>query len=299
MKKYPKRSVVTIGVFDGVHLGHRKIITETVSTARDLGLKSIVITFEPHPMKVLKHGHSVPSLISLEHRIRLIKELGVDKIVVINFTKSVAGLSAETFIKNTIIKRLGAKRMIVGENFYFGRGAKAGAGTLEDIGKLVGVSVKILKPVKKAGRVVSSSVIRRLILAGRLDEASDLLGRRVSILGDVVSGSKFARVLGYPTANINPHHEIIPPFGVYAVKVRYGGKSYKGLLNIGTRPTFFSSHDKEPDIEVHIFGFNKNIYGKRIEVFFIKKLRNERKFANKEGLMCQIRRDAKAAKQVL
>ena len=292
-------SIVTIGVFDGVHIGHKKIITDVVRRAHAMKLKSVAVTFDPHPFKVLNPRYKIPSLVSLKHRLRLIKELGIDTVAVLNFTKFVARLAPECFVKNILINKLGAKEIIVGENFYFGKGARSGAGALKRIGEDLGLKVRIVKSVKKDGKVVSSSAIRRLITGGKLSAASELLGRSVSVLGTVVGGSRFARVLGYPTANINPHHEVIPPFGVYAVKVRFSNRLYRGMLNIGTQPTFFSSRDKEPKIEAHIFGFNKRIYGRDIEVLFVKKLRNEKKFTGETGLIRQIRKDEKAAKQIV
>ncbi len=299
INKLKRGSVVSIGVFDGVHIGHKKIIADVVRAGRALRLNSVVVTFNPHPLKVIDPKHSIPSIVSLHHRLRLIESLGVDAAIVLNFTRSVSRLTPECFVKNILISRLHAKEVIVGENFYFGKDAKADAGALKAIGKRSGLKVRIIGSVKKSGTVVSSSVIRQLILKGALREASGLLGRPVSVLGTVVAGSKFARVLGYPTANINPHHEAIPPFGVYAVRARFAGKLYKGLLNIGVRPTFFSSRDEEPTIEVHIFGFHKRIYGKEIEVLFVRKLRAEKKFRTREALIRQIDADALQARRIL
>jgi len=299
MRLLNRHSIVTIGVFDGVHIGHRKVIKAVVRRARSLRLKSIVVTFDPHPLKVIRPKYKVPSLISLDHRIRLVKELGADTVAILRFTETVADFRPEDFVKHILINKLGAREIFVGENFYFGKGARADAETLKAVAGNLGIKVRIIKPVRIDGRIASSSAIRRLILKGDIRKAARFLGRPVSILGTVVSGSRFARVLGYPTANINPHHEAIPPFGVYAVMVNYNGRLYKGLLNIGTRPTFFSPRDKEPQIEVHIFGFNKSIYGRDIEVLFVKKLRDERKFASEKSLIQQIKKDEKAAKQIV
>ena len=293
------KSVVTIGVFDGVHLGHCKVIKDLARRGREADLKSVVVTFSPHPIKILRPGYKIPSLISLDHRTRLIKALGVDAVIVLNFTKAVSDLAPEDFVKNILIDRLGASEVFVGENFYFGKGARADAGALKSIAEGLGLKVRVIRPVMVNGQTVSSSRIRRLILKGDLGSASRLLGRPVSVLGTVVAGSKLAKALGYPTANINPHHEVIPPFGVYAVRVSFGGRLYKGVLNIGTRPTFYSPRDKEPSIEVHIFGFNKRIYGKDLEVLFVKKLRDEKKFASHAGLIRQIEKDALAAHHAL
>ena len=300
MKHRIKGSVVTIGVFDGVHIGHRKIIKKVVDRTRTLGLKSVVVTFDPHPLKILRPGTAEPlSLVSLQHRIRLIRALDVDYLLILKFTRMFSLLSPSNFVKDVLINRLGAKEIYVGENFYFGRNASGGAHILKKISQGFGCRVYTLKPVKISNRIVSSSLIRKLILRGILAEASRLLARPVSILGTVVEGSKLARLLGYPTANVNPHHEIIPPTGVYAVKINLDGRWLKGILNIGVRPTFYSSRDREPTIEVHIFDFTSRIYGKDIEIFFIKKIRDERRFKNAKELIAQIRRDERTARSVL
>ena len=295
-----KYSIVTVGVFDGVHIGHKAVIKETVRRARAKGLRSIAVTFDPHPLKVLHPGHFVPSLISLKHRIGLIKKLGIDEVVVMKFDKAVANLSPEKFIKDILIDSLAAREIIVGEDFCFGRGAAAGVKRLSKIGDEYSVKVKTVKHVKKNSHIVSSTIIRQLIGQGRIDEASQLLGRPFSIFGTVVKGTRLARKLGYPTANINPHHEAIPPSGVYAVKVIFKGKRYKGVMNIGTRPTFYDhGHDKEPTIEVHLFNFNERVYSKDMEVVFIRKLRAEKKFNKIDSLIEQIKEDEKAARRIL
>ena len=235
----------------------------------------------------------------MKHRIRIIEELGADIILVINFTGPFAKIRPEEFVKNILIGKLGMRRIYVGENFYFGKGAGAGTAALKKFAGSFSFKIKVIKPVKTGRLVVSSSLIRRLIINGELDKASKLLGRPVSVLGTVVSGSKLARSLGYPTANINPHHEVIPPSGVYAVRIRYGRRLLKGVLNIGVRPTFYSPKDEEPAIEVHIFGFHRGIYGKDLEILFVKKIRDERKYKDRSELMAQIEKDSRAARRIL
>lgn len=295
----PGETVVTVGVFDGVHVGHKAVISKVVSKAGTLGLASAVITFDPHPAKVLRKKAFAPSLISLKHRERLISELNIDLLVIIRFTRAVSDMSPADFVKKVLVDKLKAREIYVGENFYFGKGANAGAPELVKSCEAFDLKAGIVRSVRIAGHVVSSSLIRKTITAGRLAEAKKYLGRPVSILGTVVSGSKFARLLGYPTANINPHHEVMPPFGVYAVMVNFRGTLYKGILNIGTKPTFFSPRDKEPNIEVHIFGFNERIYGKDLEILFVRKIRDERRFAGPEELARQITRDALIAQKIL
>ena len=292
-------SVATIGVFDGVHIGHRAVIGRVVSRARALGAKSVVVTFDPHPAKVLGKGRGASSLVSLEHRIKLIESLGVDVLAVLAFTEDFARYSPEKFVDTVLIKSLGVKEIYIGENFFFGRRAAAGAGRLRSIARAVSVKVVSVPSIKIGGRVTSSSLARTLILSGRLDTAKKVLGRPVSLFGTVVRGSRLARSLGYPTANINPHHEVVPPRGVYAVRIMYGKRCFGGVLNIGWKPTFFGSRDKEPTVEVHIFGFSRRIYGRDLEIAFVRKIRDERRFDDRESLVRQIRRDASAAKGIL
>ena len=295
-----KYSIVTIGVFDGVHIGHQAVIKKVVHRARAIGAISVTITFDPHPMTVLSPGHFVPRLISLKHRVRLIKDLGIDKVQVINFDKRIANMPPEKFVKDIVAGRLNAKEIFVGEDFCFGRHAGADIKELKRIGEMAGLKVHPVKAVKRDGRIISSSEIRRLVVAGKIKEASDLLGRPFSILGTVVSGAKLARVLGYPTANINPHHEAIPPSGVYAVKVKLDKKLLKGVMNIGVRPTFYDhGRDTEPSIEVHIFSFHGSVYGRDLEIIFVKRMRAEKKFNTIDSLIEQVRKDEKAAKRLL
>ena len=298
-KPISKGSVLTIGVFDGVHLGHKDIIDRTVRRAKALGLDSVALTFDPHPARALRHASGVSSLISLGHRINLIGNLGVDLIVVLNFTKHISSMSAEEFVKNILVDKLRAKEVHVGEGFRFGRGAASGVNTLRKLAAKYGFALREAKSVKINGRVVSSSLIRRFIGRGDINTASRFLGRSVAVFGTVVSGASLAKQLGYPTANLNPHHEVIPPAGVYAVLVKYMGRMFKGVLNIGLRPTFYSPRDEEPAIEVHIFDFAKKIYGKGLEVFFVKKIRDEVKFKDKDALVSQIQKDEKVARCIL
>lgn len=293
-------SVVTIGVFDGVHIGHKAIIKKVAMRAKMIGLKSVVVTFDPHPLKVLRPRHFVPSLISLKHRVKLIKDIGIDNVLVMKFSKKIASMPPEKFVNDIIIRRLNAKEIFVGEDFCFGKGAKGHVDILKAIGRMKGLKVNVIQHVKKERVIVSSSLIRRLVVNGQIDKVSRLLGRQYSILGTVVGGSKLARLLGYPTANINPHHEAIPPGGVYAVKVRFKKKLFKGIVNIGVRPTFYDhGRDEEPSIEAHIFDFGYRIYGLDLEILFVKKLRNEKKFKTIDSLVEQIKKDERIARRCL
>ena len=293
-------SIATIGVFDGVHIGHRAVIKKVVDRAKAVGTVSVVVTFDPHPLKVLGAGHLVPSLMSLKHRVDTIKKMGVDKVIIMKFDKRLSRMEPGRFIGDVIRKELNAREIFVGEDFCFGKGAGANIKALKRIGRMSGLKVYPVRAVKRNGQVISSSEIRRLIVSGKIKEASGLLGRPFSILGTVVSGARLARALGYPTANINPHHEAMPPGGVYAVRVKLNKKLFKGIMNIGTRPTFYDhGKDIEPSIEVHIFGFRGSIYGKDMEIVFVKRMRPEKKFNTIDSLIEQVKRDEKAAKKLL
>ena len=298
LKNPIKASALTIGVFDGVHIGHRKIIEKAVACARVKGLEAVVVTFDPHPSGVLSPSKKVQSLISLDHRLNLFNRLGVDTTVIIKFAKPFAEMSPENFVRNILIGKLGARFIYVGENFLFGNSASADFRALRRIASPYGINVASVSPVKVSGEMVSSSSIRKYVISGKLNKAKRLLGRPVSVLGTVIKGARFARVLGYPTANINPHHEVIPPAGVYAVKVRIGKDVRGGVLNIGKRPTFYAPRDEEPDIEAHIFDFKSRVYGKEIEVLFLKKIRSEKRFKDAGALVRQIKKDTKRALQI-
>ena len=289
------RFAITIGVFDGLHRAHQKVIRHLIKKAKSHRLKSALITFNPHPLNALGSSR-VPQLTSLEHRLRLLKKLGLDCVIIVPFNKRFARTSAADFVKK-IVNKIRIDEIIVGGNFFFG---KDKAGSLEELKQFsghYGYKVSFVRTIKSAGKTISSTLIRNLILRGKLKEASKLLSRPVAVLGTVAKGHRRGRIIGYPTANIDPHHEAIPPSGVYAVRAKLGRRVYNGITNIGTRPTFVSG--KDPTIEVHIFGFNRHIYGRDMEVIFVKKIREEKRFKNMHLLRAQIRRDEAYARRIL
>lgn len=285
MKKTSYPSVVTIGIFDGVHEGHQAILKKVIQEARKSRLRSVVITFDPHPVKVLSPSAEIPFLMSLEHRIRLIKKMGVDDCLVMKFTKEFSRLSPEDFIKSVLIDKLNLRVLVTGGNFLFGFREKGGTKLLKRLSKIYDFKFYSIPPLKINRDFISSTRIRRLIEKGDLNLASKMLGRPVTILGTVVKGKRLGRKIGFPTANVDPHHESIPPSGVYSVDVALDEKNYRGILNI-------SAHKI---IEVHIFNFKKGIYGKNIEVIFKQKIRDEKKFKSLEALKQQISLDIKEA----
>ena len=295
VKKY-HRPVVVLGVFDGVHLGHRKILQAAVRQAKAINGTSILVTFWPHPQ-------AQKSLYSLEHRLNLIERMGIDLALVIKFDRSFSQISAENFVKNILVGKLGAAHIFIGRNFRFGRYASGDAGLLEKLSSRYNFKLKTFAVMKIKQQAISSTYIRCLISRGDLKDAEKLLLRPVSILGTVIHGTSLARKLGFPTANINPHHEILPPSGVYAVKVIYQKRKFNGICYIGPKPTFIKEgmkggRQKDTHIEVHIFKFRRNIYGKNLEVQFLKKIRPARKFAKVENLANQVKKDIQKAQRL-
>lgn len=292
-----RKPVVALGVFDGVHRGHTRILRSAVKIAHRIKGTSIALTFKPHPQRE-------DSLCSLEHRLRLIGELGIDICIVINFNRVFSRILAEDFIKGILVKKINAHYICVGKNFRFGRGAKGNFKLLERYACIYNFKLKAHDVIKINHLPISSTHIRKLIAKGDLKAAARLLSRPLSILGTVIKGVSLAKRLGFPTANINPHHEVLPPSGVWAVKVIFGNKKLYGLCYIGTKPTFKNLKSltrlrrQEKYIEVYIFNFNRNIYGKYLEIRFIKKLRGERKFRSCTALVEQIQKDIVAAKKL-
>ncbi len=285
-----KSTVVAIGVFDGVHRGHQLLIDNAVKEAKRTKAKSMVITFFPHPAHVLSKNSQLPYLMSLEQRLETFKSRGVDLVWVVRFNKRFAQINPRSFIKKILVQNLGVKSIYVGENFRFGRNRSGDIDLFKEMSKDFGFQIHPLKPIKAAGEIISSGRLRALIPQGQLKQAERLLGRPVSILGEVVKGSSRGKLLGYPTANVQYNCDVLPPKGVYAVRITWKNKVYFGMANLGVRPSF-KENDPKPLLEVNIFDFNKNLYGQKILVEFLKKTRDERSFSSKEALIGQIQKD--------
>lgn len=288
----------TIGVFDGVHLGHQKVIDALIKSSKKMRKKAACITFSPHPFRVLHPEKAPPMLISLQHRLEILSHTGVDVIFVLPFTRTLAGLSARDFIEKMIVDKLNIGRLFVGENFNLGRGREGNVRILKKLAAEYGISINVIKGKTVNKKRISSTLIRKYVIEGKLKEAQRMLGRRFSVLGNVIHGRKRGRILGFPTANLDLHHEAVPPSGAYAVFVRFDGRLLEGILNIGFRPTFMETN-RERTVEVHIFGLKKQIYGKDIEVIFIERLREERHFTHKDHLRAQINKDMINARRIL
>lgn len=294
LARIAKGPVLTLGNFDGLHLGHRKIINKVRERAGKLGRPSAVFTFEPHPLKVVAPQKSPPLIIDAKAKAALVAALGIDFMVMAEFTKEFAAKHPRAFVEEEIFP-LRPAEVWVGHDFSFG---KAKAGTVEylrQLGEEFGFPVHVIPAYEKGGQVVSSSRIRTLVSEGRLAEAASLLGRNFSMSGKVVKGRNIGKGLGFPTANLATSAELIPGDGVYAARATVSGKRHGAVVNVGVAPTFGG---KGRCVEVHILGFKGNIYGKKIEVEFVRKLRGERAFKTKEALITQIRKDSERAEKM-
>jgi len=290
------RSVITLGNFDGIHLGHQELVRMVIRRAKETGAASMVVTFRPHPLKILAPEKCPPLISIYEEKINLFERLGIDVLVKIPFTVEFSAMTPEDFVKNILCDTLGAREIFVGYNYRFGRGRKGDIQTLKKLGELYGFTVREVEQISLDGEVISSTKIRSLLSEGEVEHAARLLGRNYAITGIVVKGDGRGKGLGFPTANIAPKHAIIPADGVYAVRLSVRDRRYDGIANIGMRPTF---NKKVLAIEVHVFDFNEDIYGEDISLYFIRKIREEKKFRNAEALVDQIQSDIATAKEIL
>lgn len=292
------RPIVAIGVFDGLHLGHQRLIQHAVKKAQESQEKAIVMTFEPHPLQVLHPDVYLPMIASLSFRLKFIEALGVDVCIVLRFTKRFSQLSPQQFIYTYLVQTMHIKEVFVGDDFRFGKDRSGTLDYFKEMAIKYGFRVRVVRPAKIGYRKISSTFIRQLIAGGKLKGAGQLLGRRVSVMGKVVRGDARGKILGYPTANIYPQNEVIPPLGVYAVYVIIGTERFSAMANIGLRPSFKSLSDNV-NIEVHIFDFTGDLYGKVIIVEFVKKIREEKAFQSKERLIEQLKKDEKRIRDFL
>jgi riboflavin kinase / FMN adenylyltransferase len=290
--------VLAVGFFDGVHKGHRRVIQAAVNRARKLGGRAWVMTFDPHPMDVLKHGAAPLLLTSTQHKLQLLSGLGIHGCFVMPFTRRLAAVEPEGFVRSLRCAIPALREIVVGENWRFGRREKGDATLLARLGGEMGFTATVVKSAVHKGKAISSTRIRGEIMRGNLDGAGAMLGRPFSVLGTVVHGKAVGGKLGFPTANMDCHSEALPPCGIYAARALVNGRMRAGVINLGVRPTF-EKRNVKPMLELHLFNFHKNLYGRDLEVFFVKKLRNERRFASAEGLAAQIAKDVAAARRVL
>lgn len=295
------RASVTIGNFDGVHIGHRTLIGQTVAKAQAEAGTSVVVTFNPHPLRVLNSNKKFPLINSIEQRIDLLCACDIDILVCIPFTSQFAQTSARDFVRTVLCETIGTRWLFVGDNYTFGANRQGKIPLLIEMGKEFNFELTVVPWVEKAGVRVSSTAIRNLVMDGSVEEAAQQLGRYYQIMGTIIHGKDLGgRMLGFPTANIEATAELIPKTGVYAVTVDRQGIVYPGVANIGYSPTFSANIRKDQfGIEVHMLDFDKQIYGESICVNFVKRIREERKFNGFEALATQIKRDIIEARRIL
>jgi riboflavin kinase/FMN adenylyltransferase len=295
-----KNAVITIGNFDGVHIGHQALFYEVIEKADTIGGTSIVMTFDPHPVRVLKQNGHLPLITLNEQKIELIENSGIDVLICTQFNKAFAAISAKEFVENLLLKCIGMKAIVVGKDYTFGRNREGNLELLQTYADNLGFEVIVADWVQTSKGLpnrISSTRTRELVMAGEVAEAKKLLGRYYQIRGVVTTGrNRGGRLLGFPTANITLHDELCPKNGVYAVTVDCMEKKYQGVANIGYSPTF---DDGVFSVEVHILDFNENIYGQKIRVNFVQRIRDEIKFSDITELSDAIRKDIEKARKTL
>ena len=282
--------VIAAGVFDGFHLGHRAVIDRAIAGARAAGGTPVVATFDPHPAAVLRPGSAPPLLTSTRHKIRLLADAGIAHVLVLGFDAAFAAQPPEIFIQALADACRPLREICVGEDWAFGKDRAGNLSLLTVLGKKLGFTATGHLPVIVDGKAVSSTAIRAAVESGALAEAARLLGREFSVLGTVIEGRRLGRTLGFPTANVRPESEQLPPNGVYAVRVLIDGKSHAGIANVGVRPTV-SNEGVQRLVEVHLFDFSGDLYDCDIEVFFGRFVRPEQKFPDLDALRAQIASD--------
>ena len=289
--------VLTIGNFDGVHRGHLALFDKVKKLARDIQGQSVVMTFEPHPIKVVKPGNGPPLITPVEQKLKLISSAGIDVIVCLPFNKEFASISASDFVVELLVKKIGVKEIVVGYDYSFGSDRLGNIDLLKHMGDDLGFKVHVVEPIHLDDILVSSTSIRNLIREGKLPEAKMLLGRDYQITGIVKTGmGRGGKILGFPTANLTPVDELIPKKGVYAVKAYIHDNEHNGVCNIGVNPTFGGT---SLSIETHILDFSGDIVGEKFTIKFISRLRDEVTFKSKDDLASQIEKDVVEAKKIL
>lgn len=292
-------SVVTVGTFDGVHRGHALVIERTATAARARGLRSIVVTFDPHPLDVVNPSAAPPLLTLWDEKLEALSQTAVDAVAVVPFTTELAALSPEEFVERILMGRYGMRELLIGYDHGFGRGRAGDAESLRLLGQRLGFPLQVVDPVQSAdGSPISSTAIRRAIAHGDLARALEGLGRRYSFSGSVVSGDRRGRLLGFPTLNLQlgSHRKLLPPHGVYAVRAQARDATFGGMMNLGPRPTF---GDDRITLEVHLFEAEGDWYGQTLRVEFVARLRDTMRFSGAEALVAQLRTDAENARIAL
>ncbi len=288
--------VVTVGVFDGVHIGHQAVIQCLISKAKNHNLSTAVLIFDPSPVEYFQLSQQKSSLTDLNQKISIFEQLGLDLLVIVPFSSSIVHMSADEFLQEILINQLKAKAVVSGYDWQFGKGRTGNPKFLKSVGARYGVDIEIVAPRYIEGKPVHSTWIRKEVERGDLNLVADLLGRKYTITGTVIKGDQRGREIGFPTININTGNLVLPPSGVYAIHANFGKRSFGGVLNMGTRPSF---KGQKFQVEAHLFDFNQIVYGQQVEITLAAKIREERKFSNLDGLTNQIKSDIDSARSSL
>ena len=297
LSKLPGPIFLAIGVFDGVHRGHQTVISTSAEHAKAANGTPVVVTFDPHPEKILRPETAPHLLTATPHKIALIRDLGMAHLLVIPFDRNFAATEPEDFVRQLAQHSKPLREICVGHKWSFGKNRRGNLELLKKLGVQFDFNVVGIPPVTVNGEIVSSTTIRQAVESGDLKKAAKMLGREYTILGTVVRGDDLGKKIGFPTANLSAHNEQFPPNGVYFAEARLETAAYLGVVNLGYRPTV-SSSKTERILEIHLFDFDRDIYGKDLEVRFIRYLRPERKFENVDALVRQIERDVQQAREL-
>ncbi len=297
LSRFPGSLFLAIGVFDGVHLGHQAVISTSAGHARAANGTPVVVTFDPHPEKILRPEKAPHLLTATPHKIALIRTLGVGHLLIITFNREFAATEPEDFVQKLVQHSKPLREICVGHEWSFGKNRRGNLELLTQLGVKFDFNVVGIPPVSVNGEIVSSTTIRRAVEAGDLKKAATMLGREYTILGTVVHGDDLGKKIGFPTANLSAHSEQFPPNGVYFAEAKLDGVVYPGLVNLGYRPTV-SSGKSDRTLEIHLLDFKRDIYGKDLELRFVRYLRPETKFENVDALVRQIERDVQQAREL-
>ncbi len=296
IKNKIKNPVLTIGNFDGVHKGHQNIFNIIIKKSKEIKGSNVVLTFDPHPLKVFTGENRLFLLTPTKKKIKLIEKFGIENLLLLKFSKEFSQIPAEKFVKDILIDAIGVKELYVGYNYFFGRNKEGNIELLKKFGEKYGFNVNIIEPYIINNRVVSSTLCRELIAEGKVRDVAMYLGRYYLIEGNVVKGKRLGSRLGFPTANIKSPNEVYPKYGVYAVKAGYKGKIYNGACSIGFNPTFDNC---SLTVEVYLLDFQKEIYNETLKIVFIERIRAMKKFSSIEELKEQIGKDVEKARKIL
>lgn len=293
----PYGCVLTIGNYDGIHRGQRKVIDKVVERARERGSQAVVVTFDPHPVSVLRPDEAPTRLTLDAQREALLEEAGVDALLLVRFTREFSETGAESFVRDFLCKKLAVEEIYVGEDFVFGKDREGDVFLLEDLGEELGFVAEGVQELTFHGEVVSSTLIRQAIREGDTEKAMEFLGRPYAIVGEIVRGDRMGKRLGWPTINVQPENEHLPSDGVYACRVHFPSMpaTFDCVTNIGTRPTVYENYTRV--VESHILGFSADVYGEAVELQFFKKLRAEKLFPSVMDLSAQIAKDVETTRE--